>query len=243
MNASQQSNVLPSPARNNTCANCRLQDICFVKALMSADQDKVEKVVKHRRPMSRGASLYEAGLALNSLYVVRTGSIKTYTTDEEGNEQITGFRMPGELIGLDAMATDVHGSSAQALESASVCELPYAKLVELAATVPDLLRQMMRHMSREIVHEEEHVNLLSKKDAEERLAAMLVALSARFAARGYANDSFNLSMSRADMGNYLGLALETVSRMLTRFQERGLIDVKRRLIEIRDIASLQRMAA
>jgi CRP/FNR family transcriptional regulator len=144
---------------------------------------------------------------------------------------------------LDAMATDVHGSSAEALESASVCELPYAKLVELAATVPDLLRQMMRHMSREIVHEEQHVNLLSKKDAEERLAAMLVALSQRFAARGYANDSFNLSMSRADMGNYLGLALETVSRMLTRFQERGLIDVKRRLIEIRDIASLQRMAA
>ncbi|MFT5173561.1 MAG: CRP/FNR family transcriptional regulator [Gammaproteobacteria bacterium] len=243
MNASQQSNVFAIRQANNTCTNCRLQNICFLKGLASADLQKVEKVVKHRRPMSCGDSLYDTGMPLTSLYVVRTGSIKTYRSDEQGNEQVTGFRMPGDLLGLDAMATDVHDSSAQALESASVCEIPYAKLLELAATLPSLLRLIMREMSREIVLEEEHVSLLGKKDAEERLAAMLLAISARFAARGYADGAFNLSMSRADIGNYLGLALETVSRMLSRFQERGLIDVRRRLIEIRDFASLQKLAA
>lgn len=242
MNASPDANVFPIGQVRNNCTNCRLQDICFLKGLTPTELGAVERVVKHRRPMSRGECLYHAGAPFRSVYVVRTGSIKTYTIDEEGREQITGFRMPGELIGLDAVATDVHGSTAEALESASVCEIPYGQLVELAATVPNLVRQVMRHMSREILNDEEHLNLLGKKGAEERLAALLVGFAGRFQARGYANDSFNLSMSRADMGSYLGLALETVSRLFTRFQEQGLIDVDRRFVHIHDIQSLERIA-
>lgn len=243
MTAMPQTNVIPIRQVSNSCVNCRLHDICFLKGLSLDELERVEAIVKHPRPMSRGDMLFDAGMPFRSLYVLRTGSMKMYTTDEEGDEQITGFRMPGELVGLDGVASDMHSTTAQALESASVCEIPYAKFLELSATMPNLVHQMMRHMSREIVNEEVHVNLLGRKDAEERLAALLLSLSKRFEERGFANDSFNLSMSRADIGNYLGLALETVSRMLTRFQERGLIDVKRRLVEIRDLKSLQKMAA
>lgn len=243
MIASQDANVFPIEQVCSTCTSCRLQDMCFLQSLTPTELEKVERVVRHRRPMSRGECLYHAGAPFQSIYVVRTGSIKTYTIDVEGREQITGFRMPGELIGLDAVATDVHGSTAEALESASVCEIPYGQLVELAAEVPNLVRQIMRHMSQEILNDEEHLNLLGKKGAEERLAALLVAFAGRFEERGYANDSFNLSMSRADMGSYLGLALETVSRQFSRFQEKGLIDVDRRYVQIHDVESLERIAA
>lgn len=245
MNASPEANVFPiEPVRNSctTCTDCRLEDMCFLHGLTSAELEKVEQIVKHRRPMLRGECLYRAGSPFSALYVVRTGTIKTYTIDEEGHEQITGFRMPGELIGLDAVATDIHGSTAEALETASVCEIPYAKLVELSAAVPNLVRQVLRHMSLEILNDEEHLNLLGKKGAEERLASLLVGFAGRFQERGYSNDAFNLTMSRADMGSYLGLALETVSRLFTRFQEQGLIDVDRRFVQIHDIESLERMA-
>lgn len=206
--------------------------------LDAEDVERLEDIVKRARPLHRGDFLFRDGDRFRSLYVVKTGSVKTFAPSAEGGEQVLGFHLPGELIGLDAIDKDAHICSAKVLETAAVCEVPFARLEELTATIPSLQHQMFRLLSKEIAHDTEMLLLLGKKSAEERLASFLLSMSKRLQKRGLSATDFHLSMSRHEIGNYLGLAVETVSRLFTRFQDDGLMQVDRKHIQLNDIDAL-----
>jgi CRP/FNR family transcriptional regulator len=191
-----------------------------------------------KRAYRRGDYLYRSGARFESLYAIRTGFFKTQVPHEDGREQVTGFQMPGEIIGLDAISTDIHTCDAVALEDSEVCELPFNRLEELGRQLPTLQRHLHKIMSREIVRDQGIMLLLGSMRAEERLAAFLLNLSHRFAARGYSPSAFRLRMTRQEIGSYLGLKLETVSRTLSYFQENRLIDVQNKFIELLDTPRL-----
>jgi CRP/FNR family transcriptional regulator len=207
------------------------------------DVERLDDIVKRNRPFHRGDHLFRAGESFKALYIVKTGSVKTYAPVEDGGEQVLGFHLPGEIIGLDAIQYEEHGCSAKVLETTAVCEVPFDRLEELSSAIPSLQRQMYRLLSKEIGQDTEMLLLLGKKSAEERLAAFLVSLSERFKRRGFSAKDFYLSMSRHEIGNYLGLAVETVSRLFTRFQEEGLLKVERKHIELIQLDSLRAIVA
>lgn len=223
------------------CKSCSLASLCLPMGLDAEDVDRLDRIVRRARPLHRGDHLFRVGDGFRSLYVVKTGSIKTYTPSEDGGEQVLGFHLPGEIIGLDAIEGDHHRCSARVLETSAVCEIPFGNLEELSAAVPSLQRQMYRVLSREISQDTEMLTLLGKKSADERLAAFLLSLSGRFERRGFSPRDFHLSMSRHEIGNYLGLAVETVSRLFTRFQEEGLLEVERKHIQLKDLDRLRSM--
>ncbi len=224
------------------CQDCSLFQLCLPVGLEEGDLELLDQIIKRRRPVNRGEHLFRAGDPFQSVYAVRSGSVKTYTVSEDGTEQVTGFHLPGELFGLDAITAGKHPCSAIALEATSVCEVPFDRLEELGAEVPSLPRQMLRVMSKAILHDQTLLAYLSRKSAEERLAGFLLSLSQRFASRGFSAREFNLSMSRIDIGNYLGLAEETVSRLFTRFQEQGLLAVERKHVRLSDLDRLRQLA-
>lgn len=192
--------------------------------------------------MSRGSHIFRVGDNFQAVYAVRSGSVKTYTLGNDGNEQVTGFHLPGELVGLDAISTDEHPCAAITLETTSLCPIPFTQLQALSSSIPSLGKQMLRIMSKEILTDEHHLMILGKKSAEERLASMLLSLSKRFHQRGFSATEFNLTMSRNDIGNYLGLAVETVSRVFTRFQEQQILSAQRKFIQIHQITKLQEIS-
>jgi CRP/FNR family transcriptional regulator len=213
---------------------------------MDLDMDDVERldsIVKRARPLHRGDYLFRNGERFRSLYVVKTGSVKTYAPSEEGGEQVLGFHLPGELIGLDAIDKEVHACSATVLETSAICEVPFSRFEELSSTIPSLQHQMYRLLSKEIGQETEILLLLGKKSADERLAAFLLSMSKRLRKRGLSPTDFYLSMSRHEIGNYLGLAVETVSRLFTRFQDEGLLKVDRKHVELLDLEALEAIVA
>lgn len=216
------------------CQACSLNEICLPVGVASDDLHRLDDIIDRKRPIARGDHLFRSGDTFQSLYAVRSGSLKTYTTSEDGHEQVMGFHLSGELVGLDAIADSSHPLSAKALETTSVCEIPFLSLESLSAQLPSLQHQLLRVMSQEIRRDEQNMVVLGQKSAEERLAAFLIGLSERFHRRGFSPKQFNLSMSRGDIGNYLGLALETVSRLFTRFQGEGLLRVDRKHIELLD---------
>lgn len=224
------------------CRNCSLNALCLPMGLASEDVERLESVVKRSRPLHRGEHIFQGGERFQSLFVVKTGSVKTYTPSPEGGEQVLGFHLPGELIGLDAIDQDFHSCSARVLETSAICEVPFKRLEELAATLPSLQHQLYRLLSKEIVEESELLMLLGKRNAEERLAAFLVSLSQRLGKRGLSTTDFHLSMSRHEIGNYLGLAVETVSRLFTRFQDERLLDVDRKHVQVRNMPRLEDLA-
>ena len=203
------------------------------------DVERLDDIVKRTRPLHRGDYLFRSGEHFHSLFVVKTGSVKTYAPSEEGGEQVLGFHLPGEVIGLDAIDSEIHACSARALETSAICELPFPRLEELTAILPSLQHQMYRLLSKEISHDTDMLLLLGKKNAEERLAAFLLNMSRRLHLRGLSATDFYLSMSRHEIGNYLGLAVETVSRLFTCFQEEGLLRVDRKHIEFLDTSGLE----
>lgn len=223
------------------CKNCSLSSLCLPMALDADDVDRLDRIVKRARPLHRGDHLFRLGDSFHSLFVVKTGSIKTYTPSEDGGEQVLGFHLPGEIIGLDAIEADHHRCSAKILETSAVCEIPFANLEELSTAIPSLQHQMYRVLSREISQDTEMLTLLGRKSAEERLAAFLLSLSSRFERRGFSARDFYLSMSRHEIGSYLGLAVETVSRLFTRFQDEGLLEVERKHIKLKDLDRLRAM--
>ena len=225
------------------CRNCSLSTLCLPMGLVPEDVEKLDAIVKRNRPLHRGDHLFRQDEGFHSLYVVKTGSVKTYAPSEDGGEQVLGFHLPGEIIGLDAILENRHGCSAKVLETSAVCELPFDRLEELAASVASLQHQLYRLMSKEIGDETQMLMLLGKKNAEERLAAFLLSLSNRFKRRGFSATDFYLSMSRHEIGSYLGLAVETVSRLFTRFQEQGLVRVERKHIQIIDRDALEAVVA
>jgi CRP/FNR family transcriptional regulator len=221
------------------CKNCSLGTLCLPMGLDPDDVERLDGIVKRGRPYHRGDHLFREADGFQSLKVITSGSIKTYTPNEDGSEQVLGFHLPGELIGLDAIQHDLHTCSAIALETTAVCDIPFEQLESLSISIPSLQRQIYRLLSREIGHETEMLTLLGKKSAEERLATFLISFSDRFKQRGFSASDFFLSMSRHEIGNYLGLAVETISRLFTRFQDEGLLQVERKHVQLLDIPRLQ----
>jgi CRP/FNR family transcriptional regulator len=226
-----------------TCGSCNLRELCLPQAFSGAEIDLFERVVYARRRLKRGEALFSAGDAFKAVYSVRSGFFKTSVVDGEGREQVTGFSMGGELLGLEGIGTGQYNGSAIALEDSEVCVLPYALIEEIAAEVPALARRLNAVLAREIVRDQGVMMLLGSMRAEQRLATFLINLSRRFTARGYSCSDFNLRMTREELGSYLGLKLETVSRLFSRFQEDHLIEVQQKHVRIVDIPGLERILA
>ena len=221
------------------CSTCSLRELCLPAGLDEHEVEKVDRMVNRRRPVRRGDCLYRSGAALDSLYAIRTGFMKSCVIHEDGREQVAGFHMMGDVVGLDAIGSGRHMCDVMALEDSEVCEIPLAQLERLSREIRPLQQHFHRIMSREIVRDHGVMLLLGTMRAEERLAVFLLNLSQRFAARGYSQSEFYLRMTREDIGSYLGLKLETVSRALSRFHEQGLIEVRTRHVKILDLEALR----
>jgi len=222
-----------------SCTNCNLRELCLPKQIGAEDMARVEQVVFARRRLKRGDSLFKAGDPFNALYAIRSGFLKTTVLNADGREQVTGFQMGGELLGLDGIGSGRYNGNAVALEDSEACVLPFALIEQLGREIPAIQRNLHSVLSREIVRDHGVMMLLGSMSAEERLAAFLLNLSRRFTARGYSASDFHLRMTREEVGSYLGLTLETVSRLFSRFQTDGLIEVQQKHVRIRDIPGLQ----
>jgi CRP/FNR family transcriptional regulator len=221
------------------CSSCSLRELCLPAGLDSGEMERMDRLVTHRRRLRRGTGLYHAGEPLDGLFAIRSGFMKSCVLHDDGREQVAGFHMAGDLLGLDAIGSGNHTCDTVALEDTEVCEIPFTSLEQLSREMPSLQHQLHRIMSREIVRDHGVMLLLGSMSAGERLAAFLLNLSQRFAARGYSPSEFRLRMTREEMGSYLGLKLETVSRTLSSFQERGLIEVRQKQVRIVDFPGLK----
>ncbi len=224
------------------CDNCGLLSLCLPDGLKPQEAEQLEKMIEKSPPLKKGSYIFHQGDPFTSIFEVRAGSLKTYTVTNQGEEQITGFYFPGDLIALNAIDTSSYPISAKVLETTTVCEIPYGQLDRLSDQVPRLRRQLIRAMSKEIREEQQMMLLLSKKTAEERVATFLLKLSDRYKRRGYSASIFRLSMSRNEIGNYLGLAVETVSRIFSRFQKQHLIRVEGKEIEVLSLDTLRQIS-
>ena len=216
------------------CTTCNLRELCLPCGLAASDAELLGELAYTRKRVKRGESLYRSGGAFDSLYAVRSGFFKSSVVLEDGRNQVTGFHMAGEILGMDGIGTDRHSSDVISLEDSEVCIIPYTHLEE-----PRLQRQLHKVMSRELVRDQGVMMLLGTMKAEERLAAFLLNLSARFVARGFSHAEFHLRMTREEIGSYLGLSLETVSRLFSRFQNDGLISVQQKHICILDALGMR----
>lgn len=223
------------------CQNCSLAALCLPIALADEDVNRLDQIIERKRPLKKGELLFHQGEEFDSVFAVRTGTLKTFNITNSGEEQITGFYCPSELVGLSGIDTNHYPVSAKALETTTVCEIPFAHLEQLSAQIPSLKHQLFRVMSRKICDDQQMMVLLGKKNADEKVASFLLNLSQRFKKRGYSATAFRLSMSRGEIGNYLGLAVETVSRVMTRFQKNGLIDVDGKEISIVNIDEMEKL--
>jgi CRP/FNR family transcriptional regulator, anaerobic regulatory protein len=224
------------------CSGCNLRDICLPLGLTASELLHIDgRLVALRRKVLRGEALYQAGDRFDALYAVWTGFFKTSVTSKDGREQVTGFQMGGELLGMDGISSRRHEVSAVALEDSQVCVIPFNDLEVLVHEVPSLLQQFHRIMSREIVRTHGVMLLLGSMYAEERLAAFLVNLTHRLQARGFSSSTVVLRMSREEIGSFLGLKLETVSRTFSKFQANGLLFVRHRQIRVTDPVGLQQL--
>ncbi len=233
--------VLKTVNLKTVCSACTLRELCLPIGLSKTEVEALEGLIYQRRTCRRGEHLYRAGLRFQSLYAIRSGFFKTYVIYEDGREQVTGFYMMGEIMGLDGISSDAHTCHAVALEDCEICEVPFDKLEELSRDLPSLQHHFHKMMSREIVRDHGVMLLLGSMKAEERLATFLLNLSQRFQARGYSPDTFHLRMTREEIGSYLGLKLETVSRIFSKFHEDGLVNVQNKFIELRNAAGLKRL--
>jgi CRP/FNR family transcriptional regulator len=221
------------------CSTCGLKELCLPVGLSQPEMDRLDDLIHLRRTTKKGQSIYRAGDRFDALYAVRSGFFKSNVLLEDGRDQVTGFYMGGELIGMDGIGTEVHTCDAIALEDSEVCVIPFSRLEDLSREVQALQHHFHKVMSREIVRDHGVMMLLGSMRAEERLAAFLVNLSQRFTARGYSPSEFYLRMTREEIGSYLGLKLETVSRVFSRFQDDGLVSVQQKHIRITNVDGLK----
>jgi len=236
----------PAPAPRKfevTCSSCNMRELCLPAGMCPEDMERIESIVYARRRVKRGETLFSAGDAFASIYAIRSGFFKTSVIDGEGREQVTGFCMGGELLGLDGLGAGRYNGTAIALEDSEACVLPFALVEELSHDIRPLQRQLHAVLSREIVRDHGVMMLLGSMRAEERLATFLLNLSKRFLRRGYSPSDFHLRMTREEIGSYLGLKLETVSRLFSAFQKDRLIDVQQKHVRILDIEGLERLLA
>jgi CRP/FNR family transcriptional regulator len=225
-----------------SCAHCGLGALCLPASIGSDDLPRLDEVVQVKKSLDGAQTLYAAGQPFRALYVVRSGAFKTFTVDGEGETQILGFHLPGEIMGLDAIAGGAHQCSCEALERASACEVPYDKLESVAHDLPGLQQQLLRVISHEVQQDQRHLVMIGRKVALERLAIFLHSLSQRLARVRRDPLQFTLPMSRRDLANYLGLVIETVSRLFSKLAELGVIEVDRKTIRILDPAKLRELA-
>lgn len=220
------------------CQSCSFSHLCLPVSLNQNELESLDEIIERKKPLHKHDVLIEAQSKFKSLYAVRSGSFKSFIITSDGQEQIVGFHLPGDLIGFDAISNDHHQSSASALETSMVCEVPYSTLELMSERFPKLRKKIMSCMSDDIKQGHELMMLLNKRKAEDRLLYFLAQLSQRFSERGFSDKQFNLSMTRIEIGNYLGLTVETISRLLTRFQKENLIKVDGKLIEIIDYETI-----
>jgi len=223
------------------CSTCSMRELCLPGGLEAEEIRALERLITARRRLKKGETLYQTRDPFVGIYALRFGSAKTAILAADGHEQVSGFHMVGDIIGLDGIGTEQHTCECTALEDTEVCLLPFAKLEELARVVPSLQQHLHRVMSREIVREHGVMLLLGSMRAEERLAVFLLNLSQRYQRRGYSASEFNLRMTREEIGSFLGLKLETVSRLFSRFQDEGLVEVQQRSVRLLDLPALRRM--
>lgn len=221
------------------CSNCNLRELCMPLGLSNTELERLDGVVANRRKVKRGGLLFRNGEKFQSLFAIRTGFFKTCIASEDGRDQVTGFQMAGEIIGLDGIMNDQHSCDAIALEDAEVCVMPFDRVEELSREITSLQRHVHKIMSREIVRENGVMLLLGSMRAEERLAAFLLNLVQRLHARGFSQSELVLRMTREEIGSYLGLKLETVSRTFSKFVEDGIVEVKQRHVRILNTDALK----
>ena len=235
-------NYTSSDAPSSKCSVCVVGQFCLPVGISSSDIAKIDTLVKDRVRLHKGETLYRHGDPLSAVYSVRFGTLKTEYGLEDGRQQVIGFHLPGEILGLDGIGDGNYQSAAIALEESEVCIIRYSAFEDLARQIPVLQQQFHRILSRELTQDQRHLLSLGSLRAEERLATFLLNLSRRLAARGYQDNEFDLRMSREEIGSYLGIQIETVSRMLSRFSESGLIQIKQRHIKLIDVNGLYELA-
>ncbi|MFC5499418.1 helix-turn-helix domain-containing protein [Caenimonas terrae] len=223
------------------CSSCNLRELCMPAGLDDHELARIEQLVGSRQKVAKGKPLFRCGQPFGALYAIRAGFFKTCVSAEDGREQVTGFQMAGEVLGLDGIVNNRHGCDAVALEDAQVCVLPFERISELSREIVALQQHLHRIMSREIVRERGVMLLLGSMRSDERLAAFLLNLAQRLQARGFSGSELLLRMTREDIGSYLGLQLETISRTFSRLAEDGLIEVHQRHVRILDEAGLRRL--
>ena len=223
------------------CASCNMRELCLPGGLTTGEIGQVDAMIGKRAKLKKGDALYRAGEPFASLYAIRLGSLKTTVLAEDGREQVSGYHMPGDLVGLDGISTDRHGCQAVALEDTEVCALPFARIEELARAVPALQHNLHLFLSREISRDHGVMLSLGSMRAEERLALFLLNLAERYRRRGYSSTEYVLRMTREEIGSYLGLKLETVSRLFSRFQGEGLIQIQGRAVKLLDPVALKQI--
>ncbi len=224
------------------CNNCGISQLCLPYTLDEKEQKKLDSIIDRKHPMQKGEFIFEVGQPLKSLYALRSGACKSYSLSSDGEQQVTAFHLPGDIIGFDALATNTHQTNAVALETAMVCEIPFTTLDDLSADMPSLRKQITRLMSNEITVDQELIQLLTKKNAEQRMASFLLDLSLKYKAVNLSPYEFRLPMARSDIANYIGLTVETISRLLNRLQKSGAIDFNGKLISILDHDKLEALA-
>lgn len=241
MSVSTSANSTAANALKVACSNCNLRELCLPVGFSDCELRRLDSLVNTRRTVRRGDTLFRTGGPFTALYAVRTGFFKTRISAEDGRDQVTGFQMAGELLGLDGISAERHTCDAVALEDSQVCVIPFERLEDLSREFPDLQRQFHKIMSREIVRDHGVMLLLGSMRAEERLAAFLLNLTERLRARGFSDSALVLRMTRGEIGSFLGLKLETVSRAFSKFQDDGVLEVKQRHVRVLDASALRRL--
>ena len=236
-NTAGRSEQSPSPAAS--CSSCFLQGACLPAGLGLSSMGEMNELTRLKRRVSRGSTLYRTGDEFESVYALRSGSFKHVVVSRNGDEKVTGLYLPGEVLGLDAISRQKHGYDAIALEDSEVCVISYARLTRLAQRIPELQTQLLRMLSGDILRDQGLMLLLGGMDAQQRLSAFLLSLSRRYQKLGYAATRFSLRMTREEIGSYLGLTLETVSRLFSRLQREGVISAHQREVELKDVQHLR----
>lgn len=224
------------------CSQCSLQQLCLPAGVSASELQHLDDIIRRRRPVERGERLFRPGDAMHAVYVTRDGAFKTTSISKDGEEQVIGFHLPGELIGLDALGSGVHRCEAIALHRANVCEVPFQELATVASLVPGLQQQLMRVIGQSVGRDQDHMDMLVRKQASERIALFLHGMGERLRHSGQSGTEFKLPMSREDIARFLGLALETVSRGFGKLQDEGIIAVTGRHVQLLEVAELNRLA-
>ncbi|PSS57906.1 fumarate/nitrate reduction transcriptional regulator Fnr [Pseudomonas sp. BBP2017] len=230
-----------SQSLKSACSNCSVLELCLPLGLTGLEIERLDTLIVQRFKVKKGAALYRAGDPLRSLYAVRIGSFKTSMLSIDGREQVTGFQIPGEMLGLDAISTDLHTCNAVALEDSEVCPVHFAQLEKLAQELPSLQHNLNKLLSREIVRDHDMLMMLGNMNSDERLAAFLLNLSQRLNERGYSSSSFVLKMRREEIGSYLGLRLETICRGIAHLRDLGLVEINGRDVNIQNMDGLKQL--